>query len=299
MVLWHVGEWSELGVMVRGVSPLVLIIALLLAVVSVWITGMRWYLLDPDPAGQMRRWDYFRYSMIGLTANLFMPGAVGGDAVRTAFVAKDLAGHRGVAVAAIIVDRWVGLFSLMLLGTVACAAAVGLEYRAELLAVLLVMDVAILAGWIIVRNRRVSDGLLKVVDRPGRPWRVLSSMFEAWRETILFYAGNLRRVVGALVLCVPIHLSWFLIAYLLAREVGIDSSFLALSLVTALSWVITAVPISIGGLGVRELSFVYLLSLQRIEAEPAALLGGFLSAVFVARAILGVPLFWFGRPKVA
>ena len=130
----------------------------------------------------MREWDYFRYLMIGAGANLFMPGALGGDAVRTALVARDLESHRGLAVAAIVVDRWIGLFSIISLGTVACLLASELNQRAELLSVLLAMDVTFLAGWVIARNGRVSDRLLTLVDRPGDLWRHLASIFEAWRE---------------------------------------------------------------------------------------------------------------------
>lgn len=298
LVLWRLGDWTEVGLIVKDISPLLFIIVLVLAVIGTWISSVRWRLLDPDLAAQMRQWDYFRYMMIGAVANLFMPGALGGDAVRTALVAKDLQSHQGVAVAAIVVDRWIGLFSILLLGTVACLAATGLEHRAELLSVLVTMDVTFVVGWLIVGNKSVYNSFLKLVDRPGLLWQLLSSILRAWREAILFYAANPIRVVGALALCLPIHVSWFLVAYIIASDIGIELSFLTLSMVTALSWIITAVPISFGGLGVRELSFVYLLSLQGIDAERATVLGACLSTVFMARALLGVPLIWLGRRKL-
>lgn len=298
VLLWNLGEWSEFDLLVRRISPLVALLAMVLALVSTWITSLRWRLLDPDLAGQMRSRDYFRYVMIGATANMFMPGALGGDAVRMALVAKDLDSHRGTAVAAILVDRWIGLFSIVVLGTVACLAATGLEHRTQLLSLLVAMDATFLVGWIVALYKPLSDALSKLVERPGALWRMLGSIFKAWRETIVFYGANPARVLGALALCVPIHASWFLIVYALSREIGIGLSFGSLSMVTALSWLIAATPVSFGGVGVRELSFVYLLSLQGIDAERAVVLGACQSAIFLARALVGLPFFWLGRKKL-
>jgi len=293
--LWHMVEWSELGVIVGEISVPVLALSLLLAMVSTWLTSVRWRLLDPDLAQQMRGWDYFRYVMIGATANMFMPGALGGDAIRIAFVAKDLKSHRGVAVAAIVADRWVGLFSIILLGTIASLAAHGLEYRTELLSVLLTMDLVFILGWFIAGSRVFSAGLTRLVDRPGLPWRLLSAFFRSWQQGVEFYAAHPGRIFSALLICLPIHACWFLIVYLLAGEMGIELSFASLAMVTALSWVIVAVPVSFGGVGLREVSFVFLLSLQGIAAEQAAVLGACQSAIFLIRAVFGVPFFWFGR----
>ncbi|MDH3275215.1 MAG: flippase-like domain-containing protein, partial [Gammaproteobacteria bacterium] len=298
LVLWYLGAWSEFSAIIQDIAPLILILALALAMISTWITSVRWRLLDPDLGKQMRGWDYFRYVMIGATANMFMPGALGGDAIRIALVAKDLDSHRGDAVAAIVADRWIGLFSIILLGTIACLGATGLEHRAELLSVLLAMDLAFLFGWIVATNTSLSNWLLGVVDRPGTLWRLLGSVFSAWQRSIEFYAAHPARVLGALTLCLPIHACWFLIVYLLALETGIDMSFLSLAMITALSWVIVAAPVSFGGVGVRELSFVYLLSLQGIDAERALVLGALQSAIFLVRAIIGVPLFWLGRKSL-
>lgn len=299
LILWHLDVWSEFGVIIQRIAPLILIVVLMLAMISTWITSMRWRLLDPDLARQMRSWDYFRYVMIGATANMFMPGALGGDAVRIALVAKDLSSHRAVAVAAIVADRWIGLFSIMLLGTLSCLAATELEHRAELLAVLVAMDLAFVIGWFIVSNRSIRDRLLKFVRRPGLLWRALGSIFNAWRQSIEFYATHPTRVLSALLLCLPIHACWFLIVYLLAGEIAIELSFMSLTMITALSWVIVAAPVSFGGVGVRELSFVYLLSLQGIDAERAVVLGACQSAIFLARALIGLPLFWLGRRSLA
>jgi hypothetical protein len=299
LILWYLGDWATFATIVRRVGPLVVAVAIALAMISTWMTSLRWRLLDPDLARQMRHWDYFRYVMIGATANMFMPGALGGDAVRIALVAKDLQSHRGVAVAAILADRWIGLFSIIMLGAIACLFATELAHRRELLLVVLALNLMFVIGWFLASNRSLSGWLLQLVDRDGLVWRGLGAVFKAWRQSIEFYSSNRKRVLGGLLLCLPIHLCWFLIVFLLAREIGIDLSFLSLTMTTALSWVIVAAPISFGGVGIREISFVYLLSLQGVDAERAVVLGACQSAIFLVRAVLGLPLFWLGRRSMA
>ena len=113
-----------------------------------------------------------------------------------------------------------------------------------------------------------------------------------------YFFANPRRVLAAAALCIPIHASWFLIMFLVASQIGIELSFLGISMVTAISWLVVALPISFGGIGVRELSFIYLLSLQGVSSEAAVVLGAVQSAIFLALAVLGIPFFLLGRRRM-
>ena len=59
----------------------------------------------------------------------------------------------------------------------------------------------------------------------------------------------------------------FIIVYLFSTALQIDLGFWLVCIITSLSALITSVPISFGGLGVRELSFVYLLGLYGVSAD--------------------------------
>jgi hypothetical protein len=92
--------------------------ALLVALTAVTTTFVRWYLLVraveiPFTVGQA-----LRLGFLGYLFNFFPAGAVGGDAVRAGFIARDNPGRRTVAVATVIVDRVFGLVALFLLVSV-------------------------------------------------------------------------------------------------------------------------------------------------------------------------------------
>src|SRR5207253_6687591 len=56
--------------------------------------------------------------MIGLFFNMFLPGLVGGDAVRLYFVFQCVPGRKMRATLSVVMDRFLGLFSILFLAGV-------------------------------------------------------------------------------------------------------------------------------------------------------------------------------------
>lgn len=294
-LVWRLVDWQALAAIALRLAPSLLAFVVVCALFRAWLSSLRWKLMDPDPGDQLRHWDYFRYVMVGAVFNLFLPGALGGDLVRSILVVRELDSHRGSGVAAIAADRMLGLFSILVLGSVACIIAPGLEGRFYYLAVLIPLDVAFIFGCWVAVAPKLNHALMDWVDRPGRAWSAAHRIVRTWSEIATFYRKNPGHVGWAILLCIPIHFSWFLIVYLIARAIGIEVSFLGLAMVTSLAWLITALPISFGGLGVRELSFIYLLSIQGVDPESSALLGICQFGVIVATSLIGVPMIWMGK----
>ncbi|MBP47848.1 MAG: hypothetical protein CMH53_07900, partial [Myxococcales bacterium] len=70
----------------------------------------------------------------------------------------------------------------------------------------------------------------------------------------------------------------------------LNLSFFVVATVTALSWVVVALPVSWMGVGTSELSFLLLLSLQGVSRESAVALSLHQSAIHLLTALLCVPL---------
>ncbi len=124
--------------------------------------------------------------------------------------------------------------------------------------------------------------------RLGKIGVILSNVAEAWQNALLYFRSNKKNVLMGLLLCIPIHVVSFLTAYLLARSLNIHISFFDISLIIALVWLITAIPISISGVGVRELSMIYLFSIYGVEAEPATALSVYIYMVTVIMGFIGL-----------
>jgi len=297
-ILSSVIDVASLGGLMLNMSPWVVLVALAVGVGRCALTSMRWRLLNPDPTAQLSSWHYFRYMMLSNTFNLFMPGALGGDIVRSVLVVRSVGEHRGSNLFAILADRVVGLFSILVLGTIACAFAPGLPERWKHLAFLLTLVVLFLATVALAMSGIVARLAVRALRHLGTAGQSGIRALQSLRSTLEYYRANRGRTCLALLLCLPIHASWFVIVYMMARSLGMEISFLTLSTVSALVWVVTAVPISFSGLGVRELSFVFLLGIHGISSESATALSLYQFIITVLLGIVGAGFLMFKGPQL-
>jgi len=86
---------------------------------SAAVTFVRWFLLVRAQDLPFTLRNAFRLGLVGYFFNIFLPGAVGGDLVKAAFIAREQK-RRTVAISTVLMDRAIGL-----LGLVAMAAIVG------------------------------------------------------------------------------------------------------------------------------------------------------------------------------
>jgi glycosyltransferase 2 family protein len=93
----------------------------LLTGLSVSLTFVRWYMLVRAQDLPFTLKDAFRLGLVGYFFNTFLPGAVGGDLIKAAFIAREQ-DKRTVAVSTVLIDRGVGLWGLIALAAVAGGA---------------------------------------------------------------------------------------------------------------------------------------------------------------------------------
>jgi uncharacterized membrane protein YbhN (UPF0104 family) len=89
-----------------------LILAFVISLASLLLTFLRWFFLVRAQDLPFSLVSALRLGMVGNYFNTFLPGGVGGDIVKAAFVAREQ-NRRTVAVATIIVDRIIGLCGLV------------------------------------------------------------------------------------------------------------------------------------------------------------------------------------------
>lgn len=237
--------------------------------------------------------------MIGVLFNPFMPGGTGGDVAKIFYLLKETPGRKPAAMLAVLMDRLVGLFGLILIaGTV-----IGLRYdwltqtpgTTTLLYTLLVIFAGSL-GFILVSFAVTGLGLVhKLPQRmPLRDTLVDLSLAynqygRAWGTTLL-----------ALLLCVPVHLGVFTLSYCVGQafaQTAALGSLLDYWGFMPIVNTIASVPISIGGTGVREGLFVKLLgSLCNIPEAAALTISLTTYAVLIAWSLVGGLVYLAYRP---
>jgi uncharacterized membrane protein YbhN (UPF0104 family) len=258
---------------------------------QIFIGVLRWRIVSAACGAPLTTRQAMRYNLIGAFFNQTLPSSIGGDAVRLWLVARAGAGWRA-ATYSIFVDRAIGLIALAIM------IVASLPWSYHLIAdpygrsALLLLDFAALAGGV---------GFL-ILGRLRWPW------LKTWWGTHHIYACAVianrvvfsrERGVTIAALSILVHVLAVVIAWCVVQSIAAPVGFGQIFQLIPPIMLITMLPISIAGWGVREatmaLAFGYA-GLMTNEGINVSLLFGAVS--FIVGAFGG--LVWiFSAEKAA
>jgi glycosyltransferase 2 family protein len=239
--------------------------AFLLAQLAV---SIRWWLLLKVQDVYLTLGEAIRLTLLGIFFNNAVPGTVGGDLFKAYYAAKHTERKAAVMVT-VAVDRVIGLvefalmasFMLVVAWSLKLAPAAELKFPAIAVAVLLSCLLLAMAFLLSGRFRR----FFHVQKLYGR-LPIAHHIADAGEAT-----GRFRRRPGKLIEALGIsfaaHAAFVFAALLIGKSLGIPVPWHKYYLYIPLIYVIAAVPITPGGLGVVEKLYVVFLA-----ANPSALL---------------------------
>jgi len=202
--------------------------------------------------------------MASLFFNLVLPGTVGGDVVRTMDIAGHTKTHSSGIFATVILDRVAGFFGLFTV--LACSLVFGYGvFREEnifLVASILLLIMVFFAG-IMFSGRffKVVFGFLPFVKFKD----YLHKIHEATRS----FKHKAGILAGAWCLSVIIQAGLSVLYYFFAQAIGLDMKFIYFLLFVPVITVFSVIPISLGGLGVRDAACVAIFTKAGVASEKA------------------------------
>lgn len=194
----------------------------------------------------------------------FVPGGVSGDVYRTFVIGRKI--ERTLdSISALVLEKVIGLLAMVSLSVVSLIVGVGLLGVAAYSN--LIWPVAIIAGALVLF---CLVSYLVVRFRLLARWRLPFSYWTRLEETADRLALQLRdgRIVLSLaVLSVLLQLSIIFWYFVVAQAKALDLSLITLLIAVPIVELLLTIPISIGGLGVRDASLVVLLQPFGLSAE--------------------------------
>ncbi len=276
----------------------VLIITIILSVFRLWLNGIRWKMVNTDFSKQLKNWDYFRYTMISSSFNLVMPGALGGDIVKAIWVGNDISSNKTRNILSVFFDRMMGMSSVLFLGLLAFILSPFLNFNFKTIVLSIAIIVVILFTLLVAY---VKKGRFEYILKKWKPHRNIFSKIRnilfIFNDSVVFYIKKPRIFLGAFLLSFVIHISWFTVNYLIAHFLDINISFFDISMISCLVWIITAIPISISGIGIREVSYISLLHNYGVSADAAIGLSLYVFSISIIVGILGLPFVFMSKRK--
>lgn len=274
-------QLDTVGERITQISPLWMVLACLVVLFQVLLGALRWRHVTAQCDAPLETAESFRITLIGTFFNQTLPSSIGGDAMRLWLLARRGAGWRA-ATYSVLVDRAIGLIALALVVT----ACLPWSYR-------LIDNPLGRVALIVIAASSLGGGLLFLLFGYVR-WSVLQRLWPTRHlhalsviaQRVLFSRAH---GVPVIVTSLAIHLVTVAIAWCAARAISAEVSPVDLLMLVPPIMLITMLPVSIAGWGVREsammLAFGYA-GLARSDGLTVSLLFG--AAMFVTGAIGGL-----------
>ncbi len=259
-------DWDGLITYARGIPATSLILALGLVAAGQLCNVARWLALLRGQGIGMRYTEAARLAFAGLFASNFLPSTIGGDAVRIVGVGR-AARDRLSGAATVVVDRGISVFGMLFL----------LPFSA----------------WIfpdVLRGPGSFAGM--AVAAEAAPIRWLRRMVLRLRETLAPWAHRPGSLVLALLSSWAGVLCYLLAVWTVARGLSIDVGLEQVAGATGITYLLTIIPVSINGYGVREAGMLALYVQLGASAEQASALALITRAMMMLVSLPGAA--WLG-----
>lgn len=262
-------NWEQAAKTVSKADKFLLLLAPCLILVRLGAAACRWRLILADSEVTFSFRQAYTGYLVGAFYSILLPGVTGGDAVRIGRCVRQARCQLGTATASVLLERIGGIFALLSLALSACllfpAALSSLLAAEDTSAVTIVATVGIIFVVATMSARRVWLNWLPHEDA-GRAWRFVRSAMQTM--SILR-----ERTVGAVfILSLLFQAMDILATFLLSRALGLTVPLPVFFAVIPLVYLAICLPISLGGLGVREGTLVLLLSQFGVAASDAVTL---------------------------
>ncbi|MEO5337065.1 MAG: flippase-like domain-containing protein [Magnetospirillum sp. WYHS-4] len=285
LLIWYLFRNVDVGAAyqrARGLDPWLGLGTLALFLFQSAIGGWRWNAALAAIGEPLSFWRSFVLCYIGAFFNQTLPSAVGGDAVRM-YKARHDGLSLSAAINGVMLDRVSTVVALVFL-------VVGLQ---PLLLAKVDLGAAEWLFPLLSLGALAGLGVLMMLDRMPeslRRWKIVRGLAYLATDTRRLFLVP-RHAARSLFFSAIGHVNISVAVWVLARALAIDISVVDCLILIPLVILITTLPISIGGWGVREGAMVGTLGLVGVPAESALVLSILFGLSAMVTALPG-GVFW-------
>jgi hypothetical protein len=242
----------------------------------------RWLILLEVQGIVITYWRALRILLVGMFFNLFLLGATGGDIIKIFLIMREAPEKKASALLSVFIDRMVGILALVAVSTTVILLRWHLLMSSEITRYGVGVVAIVLGG---------SLGFILVAWLTGHfqlttklpHWLPARDKLAEAAGAFTEYARAGRSVGKAFLLSLPAHLLMFSTFWFGSQAFAAGLNLLSIYCVLPIVATVTALPISIGGAGLREGLFINILGSLYSTPEAIATLvslSGFMTQVF-------------------
>lgn len=253
---------EEVLVILKKANPLCLLIAVLLVISSKIMAAFRLNLYFHQLDVRLTQKSNLKLYLLGMFYNLFLPGGIGGDAYKGYIIKKTFAVDTKKAIAVLVLDR---LSGLLLIGLYTCILALVLQ-NSQVDDFKILFGIAIPLGiaifWFL--NKKFFNYVLPVL----------------WKSVGYSALVQLFQIISIL---------------FIMKALGIETNVIAYLFIFLISSIVSVIPLTIGGIGSREVTFLYGATLLGLDVNTSV---GVSVLFFLITAIISLTGIYYHFKKI-
>jgi len=259
---------SEIFVKIKSCHVSFFLFSLLLGFLRNVIFAYRWRVLLTGSGIKVPFITLIKFYLGGTFFNLFLPTTLGGDVVR----GYDLAIHsekKMDAASSVLAERIIGSFALIFIALFALLFGQNMIENTQVINVVLIVCISYFAFVIIVFNARIMKKLI-VLLKVNSLWNIGKWLDRMYSSLRTFFADKV--ILGlCFALSIVCQTLTILAVYLLALAINLKLPLIYFFMILPMIWIVTMVPLSLNGLGVREGAFVFFFTEVGVSGSSALL----------------------------
>ncbi len=280
-------SWGEILNIVREINIFYIAFIFLISFFLIGISCFKWQILLRYRGIKVGLLRLIMLYIIGYCFNNFMPGSVGGDAIRGFVLGKRIK-SQVESFASVFMERYTGFIALV--GVSLAVSLINYEIWKEprLASLLILVFIILLLSLLLIFNRKIFDKVKEsiLLKRMGKIREKLVRFYEA------IHSFRSRKVMAsALLISLIFHLTTSVNVLVVSLGLGLDVRVIDVFLVVPLILLVSMIPVSIAAWGVWEGAFVYFLGLVGVSAPEALSLALILRAKNLIVALMGGIIF--------
>ena len=227
---------EEVLVILKMAKPLYLFIALLLVISSKIMAAFRLNLYFHQLDVRLTQKSNLKLYLLGMFYNLFLPGGIGGDAYKGYIIKKTFAVDTKKAIAVLVLDR---LSGLLLIALYTCILALVLQNsQVDDFKILFAIAIPLGIAFFWFLNKKFFNYVLPVL----------------WKSVGYSALVQLFQIISIL---------------FIMKALGIETNIIAYLFIFLISSIVSVIPLTIGGIGSREVTFLYGATLLGLDVNTS------------------------------
>ncbi len=257
-------DFGDVAQILKSANPLWLFAALLLYIGSKILNAFRLNLYFHAIDVKLTQGSNLKLYLLGMFYNLFLPGGIGGDAYKGYLIQKQFHVGTKKVVGVLLLDRLSGMLLILIYA----------------LLLVTTLDLGIYNGyrWL--------------------PWLLVPlGIFIFWWINKKWFSYAIKVFWGSFTYSAILQLVQILAAFYIIKALSIESDELAYLFIFMISSIVSVIPITIGGFGSREITFLYGSSFLGLDEDVSVGISLTFMAITAVVSLMGI-IYHFKKPDL-